>query len=93
MVSDSEGCIVIEQMKDGLKVYENPYGVLTNNPPFHYQITNITNYRNLTPEYVESRFSDKISLGQYDKRVSFICRNGGRYIWRISFGASVRCWS
>ena len=65
MVSDSEECIVIEQMKDGLKVYENPYGVLTNNPPFHYQITNITNYRNLTPKYVESRFSDKISLGQY----------------------------
>ena len=65
MVSDSNECIVIEQMKDGLKVYENPYGVLTNNPPFHYHLTNITNYRNLTPNYVESRFSDKISLGQY----------------------------
>lgn len=65
MVSDSNECIVIEQMKDGLKVYENPYGVLTNNPPFHYHLTNITNYRNLTPNYVESRFSDIISLGQY----------------------------
>ncbi len=72
MVSDSEECIVIEQMKDGLKVYENPYGVLTNNPPFHYQITNITNYRNLTPKYVESRFSDKISLGQYGQGMGAI---------------------
>ena len=65
MISDSDECIVIEQMKDGLKIYENPYGVLTNNPPFHYQLINITNYRNLTPNYVDSRFSNKVNLGQY----------------------------
>ena len=72
MISDNDDCIVIEQMKDGLKVYENPYGVLTNNPPFHYQITNIINYRNLTPNYVESRFSDKVNLGQYGQGMGVI---------------------
>ena len=72
MISDSNESIVVEQMKDGLKVYENPYGVLTNNPPFHYQITNITNYRNLTSNYVESRFSKKINLGQYGQGMGAI---------------------
>ncbi len=72
MISDNNDCIVIEQMKDGLKVYENPYGVLANNPPFHYQTTNITNYRNLTPNYVESRFSDKVNLGQYGQGMGAI---------------------
>ena len=72
MISDNDECIVIEQMKDGLKIYENPYGVLTNNPPFHYQLTNITNYRNLTPNYVDSRFSDKVNLGQYGQGMGAI---------------------
>lgn len=72
MISDSDECIVIEQMKDGLKVYDNPYGVLTNNPPFHYHLTNITNYRNLTPNYVKSRFSDKVILGQYGQGMGAI---------------------
>ena len=48
------------------------YGVLTNNPPFHYQLTNITNYRNLTSNYVDSRFSDKVNLGQYGQGMGAI---------------------
>ena len=72
MISDSDECIVIEQMKDGLKIYENPYGVLTNNPPFHYQLININNYRNLTPNYVDSRFSNKVNLGQYGQGIGAI---------------------
>ena len=72
IISDSKDCIVIEQMKDGLKIYKNPYGVLTNNPPFNYQSINITNYRNLTPYNLESRFSDKIKLGQYGQGMGAI---------------------
>ena len=72
MISDSDECIVIEQMKGGLKIYENPYGVLTNNPPFHYQLININNYRNLTPNYVDSRFSNKVNLGQYGQGMGAI---------------------
>ena len=34
MLADKTGCIVLESMADGLHVYENPVGVLTNNPPF-----------------------------------------------------------
>ena len=34
---DKEQSIVIESTKDGLQIYDNPYGTLTNNPPFNEQ--------------------------------------------------------
>lgn len=65
MISDGNDCIVVEQMQDGLKVYDNPLGVLTNNPPFDYHLINVNNYINLTPNCAKNRFSDKINLSQY----------------------------
>lgn len=65
MVCDNNDCIVLEQMKDGLKAVYNPIGILTNNPPFSYQLTNINNYMNLTPDISNNRFSDKIKLNCY----------------------------
>ena len=52
-------------MDDGLHIYENPVGVLTNNPPFDYHLHNLNNYLNLTPKEPENRFSEKVSLRPY----------------------------
>jgi len=41
-------CIVIEYIKGKLIIYDNPLGVLTNNPSFDWHITNLRNYVNLT---------------------------------------------
>lgn len=65
MISDGNDCIVVEQMQEGLKVYDNPLGVLTNNPPFDYHLINVNNYINLTPNCAKNRFSNKINLSQY----------------------------
>lgn len=65
MISHGNDCIVVEQMQDGLKVYDNPLGVLTNNPPFDYHLINVNNYINLTPNCAKNRFSNKINLSQY----------------------------
>lgn len=65
MISDKKDCIVLEQTKEGLKIYSNPIGVLTNNPPFSYHLTNLNNYLNLTPNFTENRFSNKINLNAY----------------------------
>ena len=43
IIADKSGCIVVESVKDGLKVYENPVGVLTNNPPFDMPLQNLNN--------------------------------------------------
>lgn len=72
MISDGKECIVMEQTQEGLRIYDNPIGVLTNNPPFYYHMANLNNYMNLTPHYGENRFSNKINLQQYGQGMGAI---------------------
>jgi len=65
MILDKKESIVLEQTKEGLKIYDNPIGVLTNSPPFSYHLTNLNNYLNLTPEFAENRLTEKIGLKAY----------------------------
>jgi len=48
IISDRNESIVLESTKDGLHIYDNPCGVMTNNPPFPYHLRNLEYYRNLT---------------------------------------------
>ena len=41
LIADSTEAITVESVKDGIKVYHNPAGVLTNNPPFEEQMFHI----------------------------------------------------
>lgn len=65
MLADKEKCLVLEPMEEGLRIYENPYGVLTNNPPFPYHEINLQNYLNVTASYPENRMSRRIGLKAY----------------------------
>ena len=65
IIADATGAITVESVADGLKVYENPVGVLTNNPPFPEQMFNLNNYMHLSPKDPENCFSDKLSLKTY----------------------------
>lgn len=76
MISDDKDCIVVEQVKEGLKVYDNEIGVLTNNPQFSYHLTNINNYINLSPKNRENTFSDKINLANYGQGMGAIGLTG-----------------
>lgn len=67
MVSDSNTSIVIEPESDGVRIYDNPVGVLTNNPPFPFHLDNLKNYLNLTSEEPTNRFSNKITLHPYSR--------------------------
>ena len=62
IISDKETSITVESVKDGLKVYDNPVGVLTNNPTFDMQMFNLNNYMSLSIEAPANNFSNK-SLG------------------------------
>ncbi|HVG58080.1 MAG TPA: choloylglycine hydrolase family protein [Hyalangium sp.] len=49
-IHDAQGnSIVVEFMNGQVQFYPNPVGVLTNNPPFPMQLTNIGGYAGLTP--------------------------------------------
>ncbi len=71
-LSDKSGCIVIEQTKEGRKVYDNPFRVLTNNPPFPYHRFNRNNYRNVTAKEPVNRFSSRLPLSAYGKAMGAI---------------------
>lgn len=50
MLSDKTGkSIVVEKTKDKFSVYDNPVGVLTNNPTFDWHLTNLNEYMNIAP--------------------------------------------
>lgn len=48
IISDKERSITLESVKEGLKIYDNTVGVLTNNPTFDFQMFNLNNYMALT---------------------------------------------
>ena len=58
-------------MADGLKIHENPVGVLTNNPPFDYHMTHLREYLNLTHAEPENRFGG-LELTPYSKGMGAI---------------------
>lgn len=67
IISGREGSVTVESVRDGLKVYDNPVGLLTNNPTFDYHMNNLVNYMNLTAEAPVNRMTDKISLEPYSR--------------------------
>ena len=60
-------CATVESMKDGMHIYDNPVGVLTNNPPFEQQMFQLNNYIGLSPKQPENRFSDKLDFNAYSR--------------------------
>ena len=67
MLSDGKEAIVVEPLEDGLKIYDNPVGVLTNNPPFDKQLFYLNNYRNLSNRNPENTFGGDIDLDEYSR--------------------------
>ena len=66
MIADKDRAIVVESMKEGLKIYDNPVGVMTNNPPFDYHMLHLCDYMNLTTVDPINHFS-KIDLKPYSR--------------------------
>ena len=67
IISDKEKSITVESVKDGLKVYDNPVGVLTNNPTFDIHMFNLNNYMGLSTEQPENNFSKALNLEKYSR--------------------------
>lgn len=53
-IADKERSIVLESTKNGVKIYNNPVGILTNNPPFDFHLKNLSlyNHLKLTPPQI-----------------------------------------
>lgn len=67
IISDKEASITVESVKEGLKVYDNEIGVLTNSPTFDYQMFNLNNYMSLSVDKPENNFSKELKLTAYSR--------------------------
>jgi len=63
MLADRSGrALVFEPLADGIGIYDNEVGVLTNNPPFPFQLENLKTYLNLTSDEPTDRFGGSYGL-------------------------------
>ena len=52
----------MEATQDGIHLYDDPAGVLTNNPPYPLQLANLNNYMHLSARPPENRFAPGLDL-------------------------------
>lgn len=66
-IADKNGAVVVECTADGMKLHNDPVGVLTNNPPFDFHIQNLRQYVGITPGYPKNRFLGKYELSPFGR--------------------------
>lgn len=67
LIADRNEAITVESVKDGIHIYPNPVGVMTNNPPFEAQMFALNNYMHLSPKSPQNSFSGKLPLHTYSR--------------------------
>ena len=67
LIADKTGSLTVECMTDGLHIYDNPVGVLTNNPPFDKQLFHLNDFMHLSPKQPENTFSKDLNLQTYSR--------------------------
>lgn len=67
IIADKNSAITVEVVKEGTRIYENPVGILTNNPPFDCQLFALNNYMHLSAKSPVDTFADGLKLQRYSK--------------------------
>jgi len=66
-IADGTHSLTVEAAAAGLTVYDNPAGVLTNNPPFPQQMFHLSRYMGLSAMPPENRFAPAICFTPYSR--------------------------
>lgn len=67
MIADKNEAITLESVAEGIKVYDNPVGVLTNDPPFPELMFQLNNYMHLSPKQPQNLFAKGLNLTAYSR--------------------------
>ena len=67
LIADQHSCLVLECVKEGIRVFDNPLGVLTNNPPFQEQLFWLNRYMSLSRKDPENNFGKDLNLTIYSR--------------------------
>lgn len=83
LIADEKQSITVEMVEEGLRIYDNPVGVITNNPPFDKQMFLLNNYMQLSPKQPENHLAPGSSWHLQPRNGS--TRSAGRSIVDITF--------
>ena len=61
-IADAAGAAVLEATRCGVRLYDDPVGVLTNNPPFPFHQENLRQYIGLGPRQPDNRIAPGLPL-------------------------------
>lgn len=67
IVADADEAITVESVGDGIRIYDNPVGVLANNPPFDMQMFRLNDYMHLSAKQPQNSFSARLPLTAYSR--------------------------
>lgn len=67
LISDKNGSMTLECTMEGMKIYENPFGVLTNNPPFDFHLAHVNLYKGLHERTGENRLAPELPLHSFSQ--------------------------
>ena len=67
IIANRNETITVESVRDGLMIYENPVGVLTNNPPFPEQMLHLSDFMHLSPDQPENHLGEQLGLKYYSR--------------------------
>lgn len=65
IIAFEDESLVVESVKEGLKIYENPVGVLANNPEFPYHLQRLSDFMQVTGKAPVNLFAETLPLIPY----------------------------
>ena len=71
-IADQSGALVFEQTQAQSQIYDDPVGVLTNNPPLPFHLNNLHSYQNLSAKPPQNTFSPELKLKSYGQGMGAI---------------------
>ncbi len=72
MISDKDRAITVESTSDGLNIYDNPVGVMTNSPIFPYHMNKTAEYMHLNSDPPRNTIAPTVKLSQYSRGMGAI---------------------
>ena len=72
IIADKEACITVESVEEGLKIYQNPFGVLTNEPAFPYHAEHVCDFMRLDSKQPQNNLCPTIELPHYSRGMGAI---------------------
>lgn len=78
IATDKSGkCVVIEQTGKGMKLFENPIGVMANSPDFSWHMTNLRNYMDVSSKQTSEAYWGEVQLKPFGQAGGTMLLPGG----------------